>query len=79
VRVPMKLISGWLQSTLTAFVARVAASPEQDDDALLNTVFGSIGYRVLAFTLDAALSLKLPTSESLAQHTNGEPVNIHHA
>ena len=78
VRVPMKLVSGWLQSTLTAFVARVAASPQTDDDAFLERVFGSIGYRFTAFLLDAALSLKLPTTDSLARHQNGVPVPINH-
>lgn len=67
-RLPMKLASGWLQATLTAFVARVAASPETDDDAQLRRVMGSLAYRFIAFTLDAALSLKLPTAESLDTH-----------
>lgn len=78
-RVPMKLVSGALQNFLTAFVVRVAASPETDDDDKLRTLFGSIGYRFIAFTLDAALSLKLPTSESLVKHISGEAVPVNRA
>jgi len=67
-RVPMKIFNGWIQQTLTAFVARVAASPEQDDDEAVRRIIGSLPYRFIAFILDAVLSLKLPTAESLANH-----------
>lgn len=67
-RLPMKLVQSWVQNFLTAFVARVAASPQTDDDAQLRKLLDSLGYRMLAFTLDAALSLKLPTSDSLDTH-----------
>jgi hypothetical protein len=67
-RLPMKLLSGWLQRVLTSFVDRVAASPETDDEELLERLLGSLGYRFIAFWLDAIFSLKLPTSESLVKH-----------
>lgn len=67
-RLPMKLVQSWLQNVLTAFVARIVASPQTDDDAQLRRLFDSLGYRMLVFSLDAILSLKLPTSESLDVH-----------
>jgi hypothetical protein len=68
IRLPMKLLSGWLQGVLTRFVERVAVSPETDDDEMLRRILGSIWYRFLAFTLDAFFSLKLPTADSLTLH-----------
>lgn len=67
-RLPMKFLQSWLQNVLTAFVARIVASPQTDDDAQLRRLFDSLGYRMLVFSLDAILSLKLPTSESLDTH-----------
>ncbi len=64
-RVPMKIASSHVQRALTGFVASVAASPEQDDDDAVRRILGSLWYRFLAFALDAVLSFKLPTSDSL--------------
>jgi hypothetical protein len=72
VRLPMKIFNGWFQRTLTAFVDRVAASPQVDDDEYLLRIFGSIWYRFLAFLLDAVFSLKLPTTESLQKQRDQE-------
>lgn len=68
IRLPMKLLSGWLQRVMTAFVERVAVSPETDDDEMLRRVLGSIWYRFAVFLLDAVFSLKLPTADSLTLH-----------
>lgn len=67
-RIPLKLVNGWLQGVLTQFVVRVQDSPETDDDAQLKKVLGALWYRFLAFTLDAVFSLKLPTTQSLTLH-----------
>lgn len=67
-RVPMRLVSGWLQDKLTAFAQRIAESPELDDDEMLERITGKLWYRLLAYTIDVVFSLKLPTRASLLVH-----------
>ena len=62
VRVPLKFISASLQGALTSALGKVAASPEQDDDALVLRVLGSKAYRLAAFLFDLLASVKLPTT-----------------
>ena len=73
VRLFAKFIQSPLQNFLTAAIARVNDSPEKDDDQLLHNLFAAPWYRLLAFTLDYLLSLKLPTSDSLLTHREENP------
>lgn len=73
VRLFAKFIQTPLQNFLTAAIARVNDSPEKDDDQLLHNLFAAPWYRLLAFTLDYLLSLKLPTSDSLLTHREENP------
>lgn len=72
-RLPAKLLQGWLQRLGTALVARVLASPEPDDDALLRRCLESLTYRVIALFADVLLSIKLPTAASLEAHRAAQP------
>ncbi len=73
VRLFAKFIQSPLQNFLTAAIARVNDSPEKDDDQLLHNLFAAPWYRLLVFTLDYLLSLKLPTSDSLLTHREENP------
>lgn len=60
IRVPMKLVNSHLQSGLTKTLIYVASTPETDDDSIVVALLGSKVYRLMAFSSDLLLSLKLP-------------------
>lgn len=59
-RVALKPFSAVLLSKLTAALASVAASEEQDDDQIVESVLRSRWYRIIAFTVDLFCSVKIP-------------------
>lgn len=73
IRVPARLFSDWIQSALTRAVSLVLASPEKDDDELLQSLLNSKPYRLLAFAVDLLASVKLPTTASLQKHNETKP------
>ena len=60
IRVPLKLVSGWLQDLMTKALARVADTEDVEDDKLVAAVLRSKLYRLIAFVVDLAFSFKLP-------------------
>lgn len=77
-RIAMKPWSLKLQSWLSGIINYVVDSPEQDDDTLLGKILSSRAYRIAAFAVDALLSVKLPTSQTLvdAEKAKLPPVSI---
>jgi hypothetical protein len=66
VRIPLKLISSFIQTKLTELLVKVADSPFNDDDAMVKLVLDNKVYRLISFFLDWVLSIKLPTSSDFA-------------
>lgn len=60
-RVALKPFSAMLQSKMTSALARVAESPETDDDTLVCRILSGRTYRAMAMLLDLVCSFKLPT------------------
>lgn len=72
-RLPMKIVSAWLQSTMTKALAYVLATPETDDDAFVVRVLQSKTYRFIVFLLDMFLSLKMPTVQGFNEMKEKKP------
>ena len=64
-RTIFKPFSAQLQAFLDRAVLWVQASPETDDDLLLERLLASRAYRFLAFLLDFFASIKLPSRAAL--------------
>lgn len=59
-RVVFKLVSGKLQTMMTALVNRVRETEDTSDDHLVDRIVHSTWYRVVAFLVDYFASVKLP-------------------
>lgn len=64
-RLASKPVSSLLQSFFTKLLLYVQGTPQTDDDAWVENILASKGYRAFAFIVDWILSIKLPTSDSV--------------
>jgi len=64
-RFALKPFSKWIQAGLSRAVMVVTATPQIDDDAVMQRFLGSVPYRLFAFLVDWGCSVKLPTVLSL--------------
>jgi hypothetical protein len=65
-RLAAKPFSGWLQTGMDKLLLFTKSTPQLDDDALVARLLGSWVYRLIAFMVDWATSIKLPTTASVA-------------
>jgi len=56
----VKLFSGRLQKRLTEILVDAATSPDTEDDLLWDRVLSNRYYKILAYTLDWSIRIKLP-------------------
>jgi hypothetical protein len=61
IRIPLKLVSAFIQKKLTELLVKVADSPFNDDDEMIKVILANKVYRIFAFLFDWVLSVKLPT------------------
>lgn len=66
-RVVFKLVSGKIQESLERAMTVVSSTEDTTDDAVVQKIITSPPYRVLAFVIDWATSIKLPLKLKAAE------------